>query len=110
MRKTSLAALAGLLALAAAAGPAAADPARLDEAALGGVAAGADVAAPVMSFSTSQISDTRNSMTSNSSNVSSVLQRMDGTALNTNYSTAVSAQNVFANGNSVSDVRGSIAR
>ncbi len=104
MRKPSLAALGGLLALAAA-GPAAADPARLDEAALGGVAAGAD-----LSFSNQQLSDTRTTTTFNSSNVSSATQMMTGQAGNLNHSTALYSRNIQANGNSFSDVRGSIAR
>jgi hypothetical protein len=104
MRKSSVLALAGLLALAGA-GSAAADPARLDEAALGGVAAGAD-----LSFSNQQLTSTSNSTTFNSSSVSSATQAMSGVADNLNHSTAVSSRNVFANGNSFSDVRGSIAR
>jgi hypothetical protein len=105
MRKPSLAALAGLLALAAAAGPAAADPVRLDEAGLGGVAAGAE-----LSFSNQQLTSTSTSTTFNSSSVRSATQAMRGQAGNRNYSTALSSRNVLAAGNSVADVRGSIAR
>jgi hypothetical protein len=105
MRKPFLAALAGLLALAAAAGPAAADPARLDEAGLGGVAAGAG-----LTFSNQQLTSMSTSTTLNSSSVSSAAQAMRGSAANRNYATAVSARDVLAHGNSVANIRGSLAR
>ncbi len=112
MRKTFLA-LAGLLALAAAAGTASADPVRLDEPALGGVAAGADVPAagvPALSLLTSQTSDTRTSSTSTSSDVSSVLQSLTGATDNANYATGISSRDVRATGNAVTSVTGTIAR
>ena len=112
MRKPlHLAALAGLLALAAAAAPAAADPVRLDEAALGGVAAGADVVATGMpSLGVSSLTSTSN-VTNNQTSVFSqdtVVQRLDGGTANANYATAIFADGVGANGNALSTVAGTI--
>jgi hypothetical protein len=113
MRKPlHLAALAGLLALAAAAAPAAADPVRLDEAGLGGVAAGADVAVTGVpaGLSLSSLNSTTNATnTSTSSTIQdTVAQTLGSTSSNVNYATGMSATGVGATGNASSLVTGAI--
>jgi uncharacterized membrane protein YqiK len=107
MRKPRLAALAGLLALAAAV-PATADPVRLDEAGLGGVAAGAEAAVPGLSVSDlTSVTSTTN--TSASSTVAdTVAQTLGSTSENVNYATGVNAAGVLANGSALSTVAGSV--
>ena len=104
MRKSYLALPGVLLALAAAA-PASADPVRLDEAGLGGVAAGNG-----LSLSTSQLSNTSTSTTSTLSDVSSIMQSMTGSSVNTNYATGLASQGVTATGVAGTTVTGAIAR
>ncbi len=112
MRKPRLAALAGLLALAAAV-PAAADPVRLDEAALGGVAAGANLAPvaggiPNLSVldltSATSTTDTRTSVSSQDT----IAQMLRSETANSNYATGINADTVGATGNALSTVTGSI--